>query len=311
MAEDTASKHTFTDSEVRAYVDHIADSLGDDEDVKKMLPIEPAQKLFEVVKDGVLMCKLVNKARKETINASKITLNIKNPHQAVENHNLAIAGAKQIGCHVVNIDCTDLMEGKEYLVLGLIWQIIKAKLMGKITLAKHPELVRLVEENEDLQTLLEMSPEQILLRWFNHHLKKAGFAKRITNFSTDIKDSTAYIVLMNQISNGKTDTTALDEPDVTRRAELMLASAEVLGCRKFVTAGDVVAGHPRLNLAFIAGLFNKHPGIALPSEDEFRVLRQQNSSLSDSLARTAAEKKIGRGTCGRALEKLRRNVSHA
>lgn len=32
-----------------------------------------------------------------------------------------------------------------------------------------------------------MGPEKMLLKWMNHHLKKAGYQKTVTNFSTDVK----------------------------------------------------------------------------------------------------------------------------
>ncbi len=48
------------------------------------------------------------------------------------------------------------------------------------------------------------------------------------------------------------------------RAEIMLQQAEKLGCRSFVTADDVVKGVNKLNLAFVANLFNNHPGLDKP-----------------------------------------------
>merc|ERR1712038_753006 len=38
-------------------------------------------------------------------------------------------------------------------------------------------------------------------------------------------------------------------------------------CRQFVTPKDVVKGHERLNLAFVANLFNMHPGLEPPAEE--------------------------------------------
>lgn len=49
-----------------------------------------------------------------------------------------------------------------------------------------------------------------------------------------------------------------------KRAELMLQKAGKLGCRSFVTPADVVNGVYKLNLAFVANLFNKHPGLEQP-----------------------------------------------
>ena len=48
------------------------------------------------------------------------------------------------------------------------------------------------------------------------------------------------------------------------RAELMLQQAEKLGCRSFVTSDDIVKGVHKLNLAFVANLFNNHPGLDKP-----------------------------------------------
>lgn len=40
---------------------------------------------------------------------------------------------------------------------------------------------------QDLEELMNQPPEKILLRWMNFHLKKAGYKKTITNFSSDVK----------------------------------------------------------------------------------------------------------------------------
>lgn len=41
----------------------------------------------------------------------------------------------------------------------------------------------------------------------------------------------------------------------------MLQQAAKLKCRSFVTPQDVVNGVYKLNLAFVANLFNNHPGL--------------------------------------------------
>ena len=42
---------------------------------------------------------------------------------------------------------------------------------------------------------------------------------------------------------------------------MMLDDAERMNCREFVTASDVAKGHQKLNLAFVANLFNTHPAL--------------------------------------------------
>lgn len=44
----------------------------------------------------------------------------------------------------------------------------------------------------------------------------------------------------------------------------MLQEADKLGCKQFVTPADVVSGNPKLNLAFVANLFNTYPCLHKP-----------------------------------------------
>merc|ERR1719373_194081 len=55
--------------------------------------------------------------------------------------------------------------------------------------------------------------------------------------------------------------------DMIARAEKMLDQAEKLKSRAFVTARDVVKGQERLNLAFVANLFNNNPALDPPKEE--------------------------------------------
>ncbi|KAA8579184.1 hypothetical protein FQN60_018757 [Etheostoma spectabile] len=114
--------------------------------------------------------------------------------------------------------------------------------------------------------LMKLSPEELLLRWANYHLEAAGGPK-ISNFSSDIKDSKAYYNLLNQVAPKgdeegippiAIDMTGLREKDDVKRAECMLDQADRLGARQFVMPTDVVRGNPKLNLAFVANLFNKN-----------------------------------------------------
>jgi len=46
-------------------------------------------------------------------------------YQQLENIELALRSAESIGCRVINIRPIDISQGKEDLILGLLWQIIK------------------------------------------------------------------------------------------------------------------------------------------------------------------------------------------
>ncbi len=49
----------------------------------------------------------------------------------------------------------------------------------------------------------------------------------------------------------------------------MLTQADRLDCRQFVTAHDVVSGNAKLNMAFVATLFNKHPALTKPENQDW------------------------------------------
>jgi plastin-1 len=179
----------------------------------------------------------------------------------------------------VNIGASDLLEGREHLVLGLIWQIIKIGLQANIDIKVHPELFRLLNDGELLDDFLKLPAEQILLRWFNYHLRKASCTRVIKNFSSDVKDGEGYIYLLHQLAPQQCSKAALQTHDMLQRAEQILVSADKIGCRKYLSPKTLVEGNAKLNFAFVAHLFNTHPGLEKLSEAEMAGL---DSSLFDS-----------------------------
>lgn len=64
---------TFSEEERSAYVRVINTVLKDDADCKKYLPINPdSMDVFSLMKDGILLCKLINAAQKGTIDERTI-----------------------------------------------------------------------------------------------------------------------------------------------------------------------------------------------------------------------------------------------
>jgi plastin-1 len=75
-------------------------------------------------------------------------------------------------------------------------------------------------------------------------------------------------VLLNQLKPDICSRAPLQTPDLLQRAEQVLDNADRLDCRKFLTPTSLVAGNPKLNLAFVANLFNNHPGLDPITEEE-------------------------------------------
>ncbi|BFZ55560.1 fimbrin [Savitreella phatthalungensis] len=271
--------HTINDDERTEFTRHINGVLAGDADIGARLPFPTDTfEMFDQCKDGLVLSKLINDAVPDTIdervlNKSKGSKQLNN-FTMTENNNIVINSAKSLGLSVVNIGAQDLMEGREHLILGLIWQIIRRGLLSKIDIKLHPELYRLLEEDETLEQFLRLPPEQILLRWFNYHLKAAGWHRKVHNFSSDVADGENYTVLLNQLKPEICSRAPLQTKDLHQRAEQVLQNADKIECRKYLTASSMVAGNPKLNLAFVANLFNTHPGLDPLEEREKPVIEE-------------------------------------
>lgn len=270
----SGTTHTINDEERTEFTRHINSVLAGDPDIGGRLPFDTETfQIFDECRDGLVLSKLINDSVPDTIdtrvlnltNAKRKTLN---NFQMNENANIVINSAKAIGCVVVNVHTEDIIDGKEHLILGLIWQIIRRGLLSKVDIKYHPELYRLLEDDETLEQFLRLPPEQILLRWFNYHLKNAKSSRRVANFSGDVSDAECYTILLNQLQPEYCDLAPLQISDHLQRATKVLDYSEKIGCRKYLTPTSLVAGNPRLNLAFVAHLFNTYPGLDPIEEDE-------------------------------------------
>ncbi|TYG60859.1 hypothetical protein ES288_D07G101500v1 [Gossypium darwinii] len=268
-ATTTTFHHAINESEKASYVAHINNYLAEDKFLKDFLPIDPAtDALFDLAKNGVLLCKLINVAVPGTTDERAInTKKVLNPWERNENHTLCLNSAKAIGCTVVNIGTQDLAEGRPHLILGLISQIIKIQVLADLNLKKTPQLVELVDDSQDVEELLGLAPEKVLLKWMNFHLKKVGYEKQVTNFSTDLKDGEAYAYLLNALAPEHSTPSTLDTSDPTERANMVLQQAEKLECKRFLTPKDIVEGSPNLNLAFVAQIFHNRNGLSTESKN--------------------------------------------
>lgn len=254
----------FSDDEKIAFSEHINNCLEGDPHLNALLPLDPnSMDLFSASSDGILMCKLINKACYDTIDERALNIPTKKPlnkFQKIENQNLVINAAKSIGCTVVNVGPIDLVDGSPILMLGLVWQIVRIQLMSTISLKEYPELLRLLGEGEEMSDMLNKSPEQILLRWFNYQLEHAGSDRRVKNFGSDLADGECYSILLNRLAP---DLCPLDSTP-----EGIIENAKKLDFDPFISASDIPNANKKLNSAFVAQIFNACPGMDILDDEE-------------------------------------------
>lgn len=132
-----------------------------------------------------------------------------------------------------------------------------------------------------------MPQEDILLRWFNWHLGRTGCSARVKNFGNDLADSVAYAHLLHSLNprvwTAEQLQACLALTDYDQRAIRILDAACQLdsACRVYLNPEDIVAGREKLNLCFIASLFNKGTGM----EELHQELQSKNETLSELQAR--------------------------
>ena len=78
-----------------------------------------------IIRNYLFSRKMINHSCPDTIDERAVNKKPNTVYAKHENLTLALNSAQAIGCNVVNIDAHDLIQGKQHLVLGLLWQIIR------------------------------------------------------------------------------------------------------------------------------------------------------------------------------------------
>ena len=119
-----------------------------------------------------------------------------------------------------------------------------------------------------MSDLIKLPPETILVRWVNYHLAREGIDLRINNLSSDLKDSIAYTHLLHSIEKS-CGLEGLQESDLVARAgHVVRNSVDKIGAPELLAAKDIAEGNAKLNIVFLAELFNTKHGLEELNEEE-------------------------------------------
>jgi len=312
---DKQKRSNDVNQEISAYSEYIDNLLGHiTELTPKYLPVSKSDMeemegnqdvkvndLLDSLRDGILFGYILSQINPKSINLDKMNRDIdlsgfddnksvptstdkaKIIFNVTANHNIILESAKKCGIVVVNIGSEDILQKNVGLVLGLLWQMIRCILLKEINIDSHPELILLLDPEESIEMAGQLSNEQLLLRWFNFHLKRNG-QKPINNFSKDICDSEAYFSLferLNMINNPNDEVISLiskgrsiPTSDKEKRAECVIKIAQIMNCKRFININRIVNGHARLNLSFVATIFDKYCNVNLTDEESMEYVRE-------------------------------------
>lgn len=98
-----------------------------------------------------------------------------------------------------------------------------------------------------IQVLLSIVYIFIFLLWISFHFWTFEISV--------LQDAEAYAYLLKVLAPEHSNPSILTVKDALERAKLVLEHADKMGCKRYLTARDIVEGSPNLNLAFVAHIF--------------------------------------------------------
>lgn len=153
--------------------------------------------LFTVVRDGILLCRLVHALSPDMLDPRAVDYTAAAPNAAapssdagsgagavpaashsnaaLENCRLALAAAAAAGCVFGrDVTATALSEGKAVAVLDFLWQCLKLASVAWVSVRAtgNMGLLKLSIEGETADDILALPPETLLRRWVNFHCHK-------------------------------------------------------------------------------------------------------------------------------------------
>ena len=267
-------KRPYSDKEKNRYAKMINKILADDPDCGSRIPIDPeSDDLYDKIRDGVIIAKLVNKCEPDTVNMDEIKKNDDmNVYDKYDNLNKGIEGAKKVGV-ASETNADDVLDKNKERDNDLLGDILARINVPKNVIKENKDTEKLCNEGETVDDVANLPVDDFLKRWFNHHLKNAEYPNEVTNFSDDLKDSEKYTILLNDLSPD-CDKSTLDNENLDERAEKVINDGKNYGADTEIKPEDITSGNEPLNRLFVGDLYNAE------------LMNQGNNEYDKDLMRT-------------------------
>ena len=136
---------------------------------------------------------------------------------------------------------------------------IYSKLIGTISLLNFPELIFTLNKDETMIAVLNMTPESVLLKWVNYHLKSPAGQLDFASFSCH-----AYLVILHHLNQTSCPLPLPGECIATR----VIKNARAIGVTANVLPEDLTKGDALLCALFLAQIFHQSRGIMEPKQGD-------------------------------------------
>jgi len=219
------------------------------ETIPQKLPFKASNpKTFSDLSDGIALCKFFNKMIPDMLDVRVITTRVNEKRDKVDNWNLCVQSGKAAGCRLNDIKVDALAEGNAEAIQKVIFQVGKVGLETDIKMCDD-YLCDLIH-GVGVDDIAVMNIDDLLLKWVNAVVKKAGHSRAAKNISKDFQDCFLYTVLFNELLGQELD---LDLNEL-ERAELVVMSSADLKRGPVITLPGIVEGVYWQNYFFLCSI---------------------------------------------------------
>eukprot|EP01120_Amphizonella_sp_Union-15-10_P011036 TRINITY_DN4581_c0_g3_i5.p1 TRINITY_DN4581_c0_g3~~TRINITY_DN4581_c0_g3_i5.p1 ORF type:complete len:658 (+),score=189.58 TRINITY_DN4581_c0_g3_i5:44-1975(+) len=257
-----ASSSEFSDKDITIFLQYINSVLAGEARVNHLIPLSTNEanlsKTFTDLSDGMVLCKFMDKLIPDMLDERAINYKIFDKQSKIENWNLCVNTGRACGCRLSDVSVNDLEAGKKEAIVKVIWETIRAQFDYKLKSSKkfNSQLESIVDQRsgEQVDNVKRLPVDQIVLRWVNFQLAKAGLGRKATNISEDFKDSELYIVLFNAIAPSLADKSALKIDDLKKRAEKVVEICKKFKFPNIIFPEAILEGTYWINLVILGTL---------------------------------------------------------
>nr|XP_034172930.1 nesprin-1 isoform X14 [Osmia lignaria] len=261
--------------------------------LSKRIPPLRVDDLIDDLKDGTRLLALL-----EVLSGEKLPVergrNLKRPH-FLSNANTALQFLQSKKIKLVNINSSDLVDGRPPVVLGLIWTIILYFQIEENTRAleylghtwgSQSSLESLSTQGSATSERKRISSEKwkqgarkTLLQWVTNALPKDI---KVRDFGESWRDGNAFLAIIDAIKANLVNIAAMRE--ATNRARLATAfhvAESELGIARLLDPEDVDVPQPdeKSIMTYVAQFLHKYPEPGSTASDSFAAVQQEYDGL--------------------------------
>eukprot|EP00697_Spironema_sp_BW2_P005633 gnl/Spiro4/17856_TR9505_c0_g1_i1.p1 gnl/Spiro4/17856_TR9505_c0_g1~~gnl/Spiro4/17856_TR9505_c0_g1_i1.p1 ORF type:complete len:858 (+),score=256.32 gnl/Spiro4/17856_TR9505_c0_g1_i1:100-2673(+) len=244
--------------------------------------------LMDATADGVLYCKLLNVIVPGTVDERAVNVGATEAKALFENCSLSFRAAQNVGCQLPSKLLKKLARRSIDAVLTFLWALVKAYFLRDITVVTVGALG--VDVSDPSGTL---GPDELIKRWANTHLARAGSSSALRDFRADIQDGQVYVNLLATLPLARPHVPAervaeLQSATPSARAQFTIATARLLGSTVPISPNDIEQGYALINTLFAASVLRSCdviPSPAPPSSSTGAALRPDMLRRSSDVTR--------------------------